>query len=170
MMILWTLSIRVNVFFIIFKNLSKIEFWKYLCRICTERKFKHSSLTFIWRTFLYKGCAKAGAHSFKTDVMPSIEILMKCMYSVVHYLSNKHLQKSVCTSNKSWVTIGFVKTVVRTPPENKRCKKWTKVMGGVFQHLEVLSVCYLKTSEPLNRLHLWINFFITSREVCRQGV
>ncbi len=39
--------------------------------------------------------------SFSLDrlVTPSIGIPTKCMYSVVHYLSNKHLRMSVCQIN-----------------------------------------------------------------------
>ncbi len=51
---------------------------------------------------------------------------MKGLYSVVNFLFNKN------TSNRARGIVGFVEIVLRTPPQKKRCKKWTKRMGGAF--------------------------------------
>ncbi len=64
-------------------------------------------------------------------VTPSIEIPMKCTYSVNHYLSNKHLWMSLCLIDFE-LPVVFWKLLQCTPLEMVRCKKLTKKMEGAF--------------------------------------
>ncbi len=52
-------------------------------------------------------------------------------------LSFQQVPEDICTSNRSRVAVGFVKTVVHVPLENERCqKKWAKQWGifNVWKH------------------------------------
>ncbi len=84
--------------------------------------------------------------SFSPDglVTPSIEILTKRIYSVVHYLSNKQLWTSVYQIG-SRVTADFVKIVACTP--SKTGKKLTKTQ-----------IYLLTSSSPSEAVHLTFSF------------
>ncbi len=62
-------------------------------------------------------------------------------------LSFQQLLANICMSNRSQVTAGFVKSIVRTPLETKRCKKkWTKKSGRNVQCSVVYRSCVGSTS------------------------
>ncbi len=87
-------------------------------------------------------------------VTPTIGIPTKCMYSVVHYLSKKRSQMSVCQIDLELQLVLWKQ--LRTPfSENKRWKKKrTKKMEGAFntrKHGKRNAGCTLSLREPKTR-------------------